>query len=114
MGGTMSFYDLRDALAQPGCAICRLKAQAVEQYLDGLLWESVNDPGVRANIRQTRGFCHEHAWRLVRNGASVGVAIIMQDVLQNLLKMLEGAQFQALPPLSLRRVQERLDPRQPA
>jgi hypothetical protein len=114
MGRTMSFYDLRDALGQPGCAICRLKAQAVEQYLDGLLWESVNDPGLRANIRQARGFCHVHAWGLVRNGASVGVAIIMQDVLQTLLKTLEGAQFQELPPLSLRRVQERLDPGQPA
>jgi len=114
MGRTTSFYDLRDALAQPGCAICRLKAQAVEHYLGGLLWEGVNDLGVRHSIRQARGLCHEHAWVLVRDGASVGVAIIMQDVLQNLLKTLEVAQFQALPPLSLRRVQERLDPGQPA
>jgi hypothetical protein len=110
----MSYYDLQDALAQPDCAVCRLKAKAVEQHLDSLLWEHVNDPGVRYNIRQARGFCHEHAWGLVRQRASVGVAIIMQDVLQNVLKGMEDAQFQALPILSLRRSQEALDPKQPA
>jgi hypothetical protein len=110
----MSFYDVRDALAQPGCAVCRLKADAAERFLDGLLWENVNDPGIRSNIRRARGFCHEHAWGLVRRGPSLGIAIIMRDVLQDSLRTLEGARFGALPPLSLRRAQERLDPGQPA
>lgn len=114
MGRTMSFYDLRDALPQPGCAVCRLTALAIERYLDGLLWESVNDPGLRGDIRRARGFCHEHAWELVGDGASVGVAIIVRDVLQEVLAVLEGGKFQALPALSLRRTQETLDSKQPA
>jgi hypothetical protein len=114
MGRTMSFYDLRDALAQPGCAVCHLKAVSTESYLDGLLWESVNDPGLRHDIRQAQGFCHEHAWGLVHNGASLGVAIIMRDVLQHVLETLEGARFQPLPALSLRRAQETLDSKQAA
>jgi len=44
MSRTTSFHDLREALAQPDCAVCRLKADATEHYLDSLLWESVNDP----------------------------------------------------------------------
>jgi hypothetical protein len=116
---TMSFYDLRDALAQPGCAVCRLKADAVDRFLDGLLWESVNDPDRRREIRQARGFCHRHAWSLVRVSASLGVAIITRDVLQSVLAAMESATFQATSPWSIRWtpqrwLQEALDPGQPA
>jgi hypothetical protein len=111
---TMSFHDLRDALAQPGCPVCRLNAESAARFLDTLLWESVNDPERRREIRQTQGFCHEHAWRLVRAGASLGVAIIMRDVLQDVLRTMEGASFQELPTLSLRRAHEALSPKQSA
>jgi hypothetical protein len=114
MSRTMSYYDLSDALTQPGCPVCRLMARDTERYLDDLLWENVNDPDVRHSIRQAQGFCHEHAWQLDRAGASLGVAILMHDVLGSVLKVMEGARFQALPALSLRRAQESLDPGQPA
>ena len=114
MSRTMSFYDLRDALAQPDCAVCRLAVKAGDQYLKDLLWENVNDPGVRHNIRQARGFCREHAWALARHRSSLGATIIMHDVMRNLLRTMEGARFQTLPILSLRRTQEALDPKQPA
>ena len=111
---TMSFHDLRDALAEPGCAVCRLKADAVDRFLEGLLWESVNDPGKRREIRQARGFCPMHAWGLVRTSASLGVAIITRDLLQSALAAFEGASFQAPPAWSIRRVQEALDRARPA
>ena len=113
MSRTMSFYDLRDALAQPGCAVCRLKADSANQFLDTLLWEHVNDPGTRRDIRRARGFCREHAWGLVRPGASLGVALIMRDVLQSALKLMASASFQALPFLSLQRLHEALASKQP-
>jgi hypothetical protein len=116
MNRTMSFYDVRDALVQPGCAICRLKASVADWYLDGLLWECVNDPGVRRNIRQARGFCREHGWGLVRHGASLGVAILMRDVLENVLKEMEGVGFQPEPAYLqlLRRVRKAVDSKRPA
>ena len=114
MAPTMSFYNLRDALPQPGCVVCRLKAAAVDRFLDGLLWECVNDPDTRRNIRQARGFCHEHAWRLVHGGASLGATIIMRDVLHNVLETMEGGKFEALPALSLRRAREALNKKQPS
>ncbi len=114
MSRTISFFDLRDALAQPDCAVCRLKANAADQYLDSLLWESVNDPGIRYIIRRARGFCNEHAWVLARKRASLGIAIITNDVLQSLIEVMQDARFQAPPVLSLRRTYEALDPKQPA
>ncbi len=61
MSRTMSYYDLRDALGQPGCPVCRLTARDADRYLDGLLWEHVNDPGVRVQVREAQGFCRDHA-----------------------------------------------------
>jgi hypothetical protein len=109
----MSFYDLRDALAQPGCPVCRLKADAVTRFLDSLLWESVNDPGRRREIRLARGFCPPHAWSLVRTSASLGAAIIARDVLQSVLTTVESASFQASPSWSVSRVHEALDSSKP-
>lgn len=113
MGRTMSFYDLRDAMAQPGCPVCRLTAAAVEHYLDTLLWENVNDAGARHQIRAARGFCNQHAWQLVAGGSSLGAVIIVRDVLQNMLRLLENAGYQA-PAASLsRRAKNALDGRRP-
>jgi len=114
MSRTWSFYDLRDALTQSDCAICRLTAEATDQYLESLLWESVNDPEVRYDIRQARGFCNDHSWRLARHRESLGATIIMNDVLRDMLRAMADAHFQAPPILSLRRTQEALDPKQPA
>jgi hypothetical protein len=91
-----------------------LKAHSADRFLDTLLWESVNDPGRRREIRQAHGFCYQHGWALARASASVGVAIIARDVLRNLLKTLEKSTFHALPGLSLRRVQEAVDTKTPS
>jgi hypothetical protein len=89
MGRTMTFYDLRDAMALPGCPICRLNVRAAESFIDGLLWEMVNDPDARQDIRQAQGFCHNHAWEMVRQGASLGASIIVHDVLKHVIQATE-------------------------
>jgi hypothetical protein len=114
MGPTKSYYDLRDALAEEGCPVCRLKAREGERYLDSVLYEKVNDPGVRRDVRQARGFCHRHGWQLVRPSASLGVAILHRDVIQTVLEALEKASFESPSPLSLQRIQESLDFKEPA
>ncbi|MGQ9568349.1 MAG: DUF6062 family protein [Anaerolineae bacterium] len=105
----ISFHDLREALAQPGCALCRLEARTADQVVEAILWEQVNDPGLRRRVRLARGFCHEHAWLLVRQGASLGVAILLRDVFQDLLDETEAPPFRPPAPLSLRRAREALD-----
>jgi len=91
MGRTQTYFDLCDALALPGCPICRLTESTVERFVDGLIYEKVNDPGLRSRIRESRGFCQQHARTLQRHGAALGVAIIMRDVLRDLLKATHAA-----------------------
>jgi cytochrome c551/c552 len=107
-------YALREAMSQPGCPICQLRDDAALRFIDNLLWESVNDPAARDVIRRARGFCHQHAWDLVRNGATLGSTIIMRDVLNDVLRTAQGAHFESPPALSLRRTREMLDRAQPS
>ena len=66
MERSLGMSDLREALAQPGCALCKLVSLTVDRYLEALLWESVNDYGLRDRIRRARGFCPEHSRSLRR------------------------------------------------
>ncbi len=76
-----ALHDLREALGQSGCPVCRLVERDIGQYLDNLLWENVNDPSLRREIRRAQGFCREHTRMLIsRPGASLGLAIIARDV----------------------------------
>lgn len=100
MNKTKSYYDLLEALALPGCPICRLVAAYTDRMLDGLIYEQINDGGLRARIRQAHGFCPTHSRQLVRHGAALGVAIMMRDVLNTLLEALEGARFRPVSRLS--------------
>jgi len=75
------YVDLQRALGQAGCPVCTLRVEAAERLIDQLLYEKVNDRGLRARLRRARGFCPEHAAAFQRPGAALGVAILMRDVL---------------------------------
>jgi len=83
------YFDLVDALAEEGCPICRLGLRAVRRLLDSVAYENVNDPGLRATLREAQGFCNRHAWQYVeeqRDG--LGTALIYRDALHRLQQAL--------------------------
>ena len=89
---TRALHDLREALTQPGCPVCRLVERDTGRYLDNLLWENVNDPGLRREIRRALGFCREHTRMLIsRPGASLGLALIARDVWEEIQRAMETA-----------------------
>ena len=92
--------ELLDALAQPGCAFCRLLDDIANRLIDSILFESVNDVKVREGLNGARGLCRWHAPLLVRTGSALGTATIMQGVLKVLLR--ESAGGEATPGSRLR------------
>jgi len=46
-------HKLEEALREDreGCAVCRLVDRTGRRYIEGLLYEDVNDPGVREGFR---------------------------------------------------------------
>jgi hypothetical protein len=103
------YHGVREALGKQGCPLCRLLARDADRYLDAVLWELVNDLGVRSELNQARGYCPQHGWMLVRAGAAVGIAILMRDVVQTLLDVLATNPVDDRPGSKLRGVLRRLD-----
>lgn len=79
---------LEEALAQPGCPLCRLVGKTELHYFEAFFYENVNDPGVHRELLASRGFCHEHTWTIpaasVTNQSPTGVAIVYERFLTDL------------------------------
>jgi hypothetical protein len=101
---SQGYYELKQAFTEPGCALCRLLARHADGFVDATLYELVNDIEGRAEFNQARGYCNEHAWLLVRHGASLGAAILMDSVLGTVLRLLEQKSFEPQSAFSLRQI----------
>ena len=84
--------EIVTALAQPGCAFCRLLDDIADRLIDAILFESVNDVKVREELNAARGLCRRHAPLLVRTGSALGTATMMQGVLKVLLRQLDSGE----------------------
>lgn len=103
--------NLKHAMREPGCPLCRLQREAEKRYLDNLLWENVNDPATREQWAAGLGFCPRHAWQLQRlearrYGDGLGNAILYEDLLQRVISALEALAREAAgsPPPFYRRL----------
>jgi len=84
-------FEVREALREPGCAVCRLTQRSVARLLRSVAYEQVNDLSLRATLRKRGGFCNTHAHQWLREARSVlGTALIYKDVLQTALRELES------------------------
>ena len=83
----VGYHDLLADLRKPGCPVCHGVNRAAWRYLDSLLWEFVNDPGVRHTLRASRGFCREHGLTALavasHQAAGSGIAILYEDFLRH-------------------------------
>ncbi len=102
MSKPLGYFDVKEALNESGCPVCRLEAHTADTAIDSLLWESVNDVPTRHQLNAARGYCHLHAEKMVRNGAALGVSILMRDVVHTVAEILSTGTFQASPGLAMR------------
>jgi len=98
----LPYFSVLEALQKARtCPICDLEIEAVQRYLDSLLYESVNDGGVRADLLRSRGYCNRHAHVLLGLEQGLGIAILFQDQVRLFLGFLPG--IERMPPRSLRK-----------
>ncbi len=102
MDKPLGYFDIKNALSENGCPVCRLETAAADAAIETLLWESVNDVPTRAHLNASRGFCRTHAAKMVRNGAALGVSIMMRDVMHTVAEILAAGTFQGSPGLAMR------------
>ncbi|MEN3185708.1 MAG: DUF6062 family protein [Atribacterota bacterium] len=78
------FYDLQNAVSQPGCPFCKIEKDTTRRYLDTLFYELINDPAIRKKIIFGGGFCPAHTELVFEERNSIlGIAILYQDLLSH-------------------------------
>jgi hypothetical protein len=79
---TATHQKLQSILAKPGCPICALSQQAVNTYLDTLLWESSTDLNVFELLSESLGLCGRHSRQLLEfGGQRLAAAVIERTAL---------------------------------
>lgn len=101
-------------MAEPGCPLCRILARFADSFIDGLLYELVNDVEMRRELRKLLGVCREHAQLLIRPGASLGVSIISQDLLDHLSRLARAGAFEAPSAFSFLKIRSKATATNPA
>jgi hypothetical protein len=90
-----------------------MRTKAADGFVEALLYEGVTDPDRRQTLRESKAYCYEHAWSLQRTGASLGTAIIAQDLYQRASAAIDAAAFEPGGPGVLRRLLDRVKGRPP-
>jgi len=88
-----SFHELLEAFKKEGCPICRVVTFSIDSYFESMLYESVNDPKVRSDLRKSLGYCIKHSLQLKKvvekTYNKFGASIIIKDVTKELIKKLD-------------------------
>ena len=88
-------FEVRDALREAGCPVCRLALRSVVRVMRSIAYEQVNDLALRKQLRTAGGFCNAHAHQWLREARSVlGTALIYRDVITAALRDLQGGAAQ--------------------
>ena len=80
---------LDDALALPGCPVCRMVVQRVAQTAESIQDELVLDPAYREQLDEAWGFCNVHAQQWLDAAQPLSTAIIYEAVLGRISRDLE-------------------------
>ncbi|PMQ01688.1 MAG: hypothetical protein CBR30_04575 [Dictyoglomus sp. NZ13-RE01] len=83
--GSKSFVyiDWEEALYWDGCPLCFLINKNIWRAEENFLYELVNDVKIREKVRESGGFCSEHMLQLLNFKDTLGVAIVIEDVIKN-------------------------------
>jgi len=90
-GKHLPYYHILDGLRRADqCPLCALESEGLHRYMDSFLWEGVNDPGIRAGLILSKGYCARHAELLLSFRNGLGTAILYQDQVRLFLRLLDG------------------------
>jgi len=85
-------HQLRRALREPGCPICRLVRESEERWIWTLLYEFTGDPEIHSLLARSLGLCAPHAdlMRKVVEGRRLMTPSGVARLYETVVKALEG------------------------
>lgn len=96
---TAAYTAFVDACGQPGCPLCRIEHDMVLRYISSIFYEQTTDYNLRDRLRDSLGFCREHAYFAVDElpGNALGIAIIYQDLIKYAMHHLDSSRGGSSP-----------------
>ncbi len=86
--------DSIEASGQPGGPLCRVSDRWARRFLAAILYEEVTDRYTRGRLKDSLGFCREHAWQATEGGGSLlSMAIIYRSLLAKIATGLDESRF---------------------
>jgi Family of unknown function (DUF6062) len=79
-------FDIVEALAEPGCALCRVLADFEEREMATFAREGRRVPEARSRFTASGGFCRRHAWLFYRVAATAGSGMPIADIYGQLVE----------------------------
>lgn len=73
---TQKYFDYLENFESAKCPVCSLIEKWRSSYIETFLYECVNDRSMRKRIRETGGFCRDHARAMLKKGDPLGHSII--------------------------------------
>ncbi len=89
------YFDLRDALAEPGCPVCARVILAGREALATIAAEPSSGTPARKALLPSRGLCNAHAWGIrqileMRTGLADAYEVLLRDRIGALHKLMSG------------------------
>jgi len=87
---------LAEMFGAPGCPLCRHRDDAVVRYIEGFMYESVNDVAFRKSLDEARGFCRPHTHAVLTGGRHVSGGMLGSAILFGAVMRVRGQELQAV------------------
>ena len=88
MNRDIVWHELYDAIGNDECPVCKLLKKNIDHFVSAFLYENVNDPKLRDQLKDSRGLCNTHAWLMQSYGDPLSHAIIYESLLRDMAEEL--------------------------
>lgn len=81
-GKDTAYHRVIEAFGEGGCPVCALVGESVRKWMEWFIYERVSDPKTRFKLRDSRGFCPDHARLMLDLASPLPVAIVYSDLIR--------------------------------
>lgn len=97
METSFGFYDLIETFPKPGCAVCNRVLHDTRRLLESILYEYATDTDMQNAFRDSRGLCSEHGYQLTQMDNALGIAVLYEHPLNEVLDIFNRSLRDANP-----------------
>ena len=77
----LPYFSFIESIKKDTCPICNLVNKNIDKYIEDLLYEKINDIGIRKKFKENSGFCNYHAHLFLKYNDGIAISLLNKDIL---------------------------------